>query len=202
MKLSTLIAAAVVAAAAASGCGSSGEAAASVAGIDYPVDDLHDHLAALNPGGGVRVARADAAAWLEEWVFFTALELDLAERGAAVTDADQAQTRAEMIQRDPSFDPNRPGGEFLVLRRALVKAARQWAVDEIPDAVGEFDSAMDGEAEAARRTAQAEVDGRRDALILELVAGVESRYRDRVRIDRRYGEWDPETFRIVVGAGG
>lgn len=313
MKLSTLTAAAVLAAAAASGCGSSGEAAASVAGVDYAVDDLHDHLAALNPDGEVRVSRADAAAWLREWVFFTALELDLAERGAAVTDADRARTRAEMIQRDASFDPNQPGGEILVLRQALVNAARQWAVDEVPDAVvdpaavgvpnllcsrhilveteseaeevlarlgageafgdlaaelsldpgsgasggdlgcvieGSFvpefegaaysagagevavaessfgfhvievlsagpavaehhqdaapevlDSAMDQAVEAARRTARAEVDGRRDALIEELVAGVGSRYRDRVWIDRRYGEWDPETFRVVVGAG-
>lgn len=314
MRLSTFTAAVVLAAAAASGCGSSGEAAASVAGVDYAVDDLHDHLAALNPDGGVRIARADAAVWLQNWVFLTALELDLAERGAAVTDADRARTRAEMIQRDPSFDPNWPGGEFLVMRQALENAARQWTVDEVPDAVvlpsavevpnllcsrhilvstdaeadavlvrlgageafgdlaaelsldsgsgasggdlgcrlegyfvpefesvaysagtGEvtvaessfgfhvievlsagpavaehhpnaapevLDSAMDRAVEAARRTARAEVDGRRDALIEELVAGVGSRYRDRVWIDRRYGEWDPETFRVVVGAGG
>ncbi len=314
MKLSTLTAAVAVVAAAASGCGSSGEAAASVAGIDYPVGDLHDHMAALDPDSGVRAARADVAVWLQDWVFFTALGLDLAERGAAVTDADRARTREEMIQLDPSFDPTRPGGEILIQRQALVNAARQWAVDEVPDMVvdpaavgvpdllcsrhilvetdseaeevlarlgageafgdlaselsldpgsgasggdlgcvieGSFvpefedaaysagagevavaqsdfgfhvievlsagpavaenhpdaapevlDSAMARAVEVARRAAQAEVDGQREARLSELVTGVEDRYAERVRVDRRYGEWDPETFRIVVGAEG
>lgn len=313
MKLSTLTAAAVVAAAAASGCGSSGEAAASVAGIDYSVEDLHDHLAALDPQSEARVARSEAAAWLQDWVFFTALDLELAEQGAAVDGADLTRTREEMIQLDPSFDPNRPGGEIIIRRQALVNAARQWAVDEVPDAVVDYSAvgvpdllcsrhilvATDSEAEevlvrlgageafgdlaaelsldpgsgasggdlgcviegsfvpefeiaaysagagavtvaqsdfgfhvievlsagpavaehhpgagaevleeaadraveAARRTAQAEVDGRRERLLSELVVAVEDRYRDRVRVDRRYGEWDPETFSIVVAAG-
>lgn len=313
MKLSTLTAAAVVAAAAAAGCGSSGEAAATVAGIDYAVDDLHDHLAALDPASEARVARADAANWLQNWVFFTALGLELAEQGAAVTDADLTRTREEMIQLYPSFDPNRPGGEILIWRQALEDAARQWAVDEVPDAVVDFsavgvpdllcsrhilvatgseaeevlarlgageafgdlaaelsldsgsgpaggdlgcviegsfvpefegaaysagtgevtvaqsdfgfhvievlsagpaaaehhpdaapevlEEAADRAVEVARRTAQAEVDGRRERLLSELVIAVEDRYRDRVRVDRRYGEWDPETFSIVAAGG-
>lgn len=313
MKLSTLTVAVVVVAAAASGCGSSGEAAASVAGVDYAVDDLNDHLAALDPDSEVRVARADAAAWLQDWVFFTALGLELAERGSVVSDADLTRLRSEMIQRDPSFDPNRPGGEIVIRRQALVNAARQWAVDEVPDAVvdlaavevpdllcsrhilvetnseaeevlarlgageafgdlaaelsldpgsgasgGDLGCVIEGSfvpefeiaaysagagevtvaqsdfgfhvievlsagpavaehhpdagaevleeatgraVEVARRTAQAEVDGRRERLLSELVVAVEDRYRDRVRVDRRYGEWDPETFSIVAAAG-
>lgn len=313
MKLSTLTAAVAVTAAAASGCGSSGEAAASVAGVAYAVADLHDHLAALSPDNEVRVDRAEAAAWLQDWVFFTALRLELAERGSVVTDADLTRTRSEMIQRDPSFDPNRPDGEILVRRQALVNAAREWAVDEVPDAVvdpsavrplnllcsrhilvetdseaeevlarldageafgdlaselsldpgsgssggdlgcvveGSFvpefetaaysagagevtvaqsdfgfhvievlsvgpavakhhpdadpevlEEAADRAVETARRTARAEVDGRRERLVSDLVVAVEDQYRDRIRVDRRYGEWNPETFSIVVAGG-
>ena len=119
----------------ATGCGASPEVAAEVAGVEYTVDDLNAYLATTDPGNEARAERGDAAEWLSNWVFFTAVELDLAERGAVVTDAHESQAVTEITQADASFVPGAAGGEVSIHQRAVVLAALEWVEREVPDAL-------------------------------------------------------------------
>ena len=119
----------------ASGCGSSPEAAAAVAGVEYSVDDLKDYLATTDPDNEARASRTDAAAWLTNWVFFAALEQELAQRGVTVTNAHEAQAVTDLTQSDPSFVPGAAGGDIMIRQRAAVLAAFEWTEREAPAAV-------------------------------------------------------------------
>ena len=118
-----------------SGCGTSPESAAEVASVEYAVDDLRAYLATTDPDNEARASRGDAAAWLTNWVFFTALERELAQRGMEVTDAHEAQAVAEVTQADPSFVPGAAGGDVVIHQRAVVLVAFEWTEREAPDAV-------------------------------------------------------------------
>ena len=117
-----------------SGCGTSPESAAEVAGVEYAADDLKDYLATTNPDNEARASRSDAAAWLTNWAFFTALEQELAQRGIVVTNAHEAQAVADITQADPSFVPGAAGGDIVIRQRAVVLAAFEWTEREAPDA--------------------------------------------------------------------
>ena len=117
-----------------SGCGASPESAAEVAGAEYAVDDLKDYLATTDPDNEARASREDAAAWLSRWVFFTALEQELAQRGVVVTDAHEARA-VDITEADPSFVPGAAGGRTLIHQRAVVLVASEWTEREAPDAV-------------------------------------------------------------------
>ena len=141
MSRSRLVAAVCAAAAAvsvlAAGCGASGGAAAEVAGVEYSVDDMNDYLATVDPDNEARAERADAAVWLSDWVFFTAVELELAERGVTVTNDHSAQAVAELTEADASFVPGSAGGDVAIRQRAVVLAALDWVQREVPTALSD-----------------------------------------------------------------
>ena len=114
------------------GCGASVDVAAEVAGAEYTVDDLNDYLATTDPDSTARAPREAAAAWLSDWVFFAAVELELAERGVAVSNAHEAQAVTDLTQADPSFVPGAGGGDVAVHQRAVVLAALEWVEDQVP----------------------------------------------------------------------
>jgi len=66
--------------------------------VEYTVDDLNDYLATTDPDNEARAPREQAAVWLSEWVFFSAIELELAERGASL-----AELQKEGRWKDPSM---------------------------------------------------------------------------------------------------
>ena len=114
------------------GCGASVDVAAEVARAEYTVDDLNDYLATTDPDSTARAPREAAAAWLSDWVFFAAVELELAERGVAVSNAHEAQAVTDLTQADPSFVPGADGGDVAVHQRAVVLAALEWVEDQVP----------------------------------------------------------------------
>lgn len=118
----------------ATGCGASAEVAAEVAGVEYTVEDLNAYLATTDPDNEARATRDDAAEWLSNWVFFAAVELELAERAVVVTDAHESQAVAEITQADASFVPGAAGGGDVIHQRAIVLAALEWTEREVPDA--------------------------------------------------------------------
>ncbi|MYA86025.1 MAG: hypothetical protein F4Y12_10615 [Acidimicrobiaceae bacterium] len=118
----------------ASGCGASADVAAEVGGVEYTVDDLNEYLATTDPGNEARAPREQAAAWLSEWVFFAAIELELAERGVAVSNAHEAQAVADITQADPAFVPGAGGSDVAIHQRAVVLAALEWVEVEVPAA--------------------------------------------------------------------
>ena len=103
--------------------------------MEYAADDLKDYLATTDPDNEARASRSDAAAWLTNWVFFTALEQELAQRGVAVTDAHEARAVTDLTQADASFVPGAAGGRIVIRQRAAVLAAFEWTESEAPDAV-------------------------------------------------------------------
>ena len=119
----------------ATGCGASAEVAAEVAGVEYTVDDLNDYLATTDPDNEARATRDAAAVWLSDWVFFSAIEVELAERGMAVSDAHEAQAVSDLTQADPAFVPGAGGGDVAIHQRAVVLAALEWIEREAPDAL-------------------------------------------------------------------
>ena len=119
----------------AAACGTSSDAAAEVAGVEYAADDLRDYLATTDPANEARASRSDAAAWLTNWVFFTAIEQELAQRGIAVTNAHSAQAVTDLTQPDSTFVPGAAGGDIVIRQRAAFLAALEWTEREAPDAV-------------------------------------------------------------------
>lgn len=118
----------------ATGCGSSTDVAAEVGGVEYTVDDLNDYLATTDPGNEARAPREQAAVWLSEWVFFAAIELELAERGVVVSNAHEAQAVTDITQADPNFVPGAGGSDVAIHQRAVVLAALEWVEAEVPAA--------------------------------------------------------------------
>lgn len=118
----------------ATGCGASTGVAAEVAGVEYAVDDLDDYLATTDPENSARAPREVAALWLSDWVFFSAVELELAELGTVVSNDHEARAVAEMTQADPAFVPGAGGGDVAVHQRAIVLAALEWAERQVPGA--------------------------------------------------------------------
>ena len=110
------------------GCGDDDETAAEVAGIRYTVAELHDYLATADDDPAAE--RAEAAEWITRWVFFTAVELEMADRGVAVTDDHEAAAVADLTGGDPSFVPGSPGGGLRVHQQAVVVAALEWSAAE------------------------------------------------------------------------
>lgn len=132
------VAAAVAVAAAtlilATGCGASEGVAAEVAGVEYAVDDLNEYLATTDPDNSARAPREAAADWLSEWVFFAAVEAELAERGVVVSNAHESQAVADLTGADPAFVPGAGGGDVAIHQRAIVLAALEWVEREVPAA--------------------------------------------------------------------
>lgn len=116
----------------ATGCGTGSDVAAEVAGVEYRAGELDDYLATTDPDNAARASRDAVAEWLSEWVFFSALELELAERGIGVTNEHESQSVAELTQADPAFVPGAAGGDVAVHQRAIVLAALEWAEREAP----------------------------------------------------------------------
>ncbi len=116
----------------ASGCGASPDPAAEVAGVEYAVEDLTAYLETTDPDSEARALRSEAAAWLTSWVFFTALEQEMAERGIAITNAHEAQAVADITQADPTFVPGAAGSGITIRQRAATLAAFEWTEREVP----------------------------------------------------------------------
>lgn len=102
--------------------------------MEYAVDDFNDYLATTDPDNEARASRDAAAVWLSDWVFFSAIELELAERGMTVSNAHEAQAVADLTQADPAFVPGAGGGDVAIHQRAVVLAALEWAEAEVPAA--------------------------------------------------------------------
>lgn len=100
--------------------------------MEYTVDDLTAYLRTTDPDSEARAPRSQAAAWLTAWVFFTALEQEMAGRGIAITNAHEARAVAELTQADPSFVPGAAGGEITIRQRAATLAAFEWTEREAP----------------------------------------------------------------------
>ena len=126
-RLAAGVAAAAVLALAATGCGASGQVAAEVAGVQYEVEDLNAYLASIDDGNPGIASRGDTAAWLSNWVFFTASELELIKRGAPVADSYEADAVADLTEADDTFVPGAPGGDIRIRQQAVIYAAREWA---------------------------------------------------------------------------
>ncbi len=116
----------------ATGCSASSPAAAEVGGTEYAAEDLDAYLATTDPDNSAIAAREQAAEWLSEWLFFAAVELELAERGVAVSNAHESQAVAEITEADPSFVPGAPGGDVVIHHRAIARAAIEWVEREAP----------------------------------------------------------------------
>ena len=101
----------------------------------YAADDLRDYLATTDPDNEARASRSDAADWLTNWVFLTALEQELAQRGIVVTNAHAAQAVTDLTQADLPFVPGAAGGDIVIRQRAAVLAAFEWTERAAPDAV-------------------------------------------------------------------
>ena len=111
--------------------------AAEVAGVEYTVDDLNHYLATTDPDNSARAPRETAVLWLSDWVFFTAVELELAERGVSVTNDHSAQAVAELTEADASFVPGAAGGDVAIRQRAVVLAALDWVQRKVPTSLSD-----------------------------------------------------------------
>lgn len=116
------------------GCGSSGDVAAAVAGVEYRASDLNDYLATTVPDNPAIASRQLTADWLSRWVFFVSLELELAEREVTVRNEQVAVAVEQLTSSDPDFDPGAPGSEIAIRQQALMLAALRWAESQAPDA--------------------------------------------------------------------
>ena len=109
----------------AAGCGTGDEVAAEVGGVQYTVEDLNAYLS--TPDDQPIASRSDTAVWLSRWVFFTAFEMEMAERGVPVTNAHEAEAVGLLTESDPTFIPGAGGGDVRVHQQAIVVAALEWS---------------------------------------------------------------------------
>ncbi len=116
----------------AAGCAGGGESAAEVGDVAYNVDDLHAYLAGSDDAPAA--LRSDAAAWLTDWVYFAALEAELAGRGVAVTTEHESAAVAELTAADPTFVPGVAGGDVVIRQQAVILAAVEWSESQVPEA--------------------------------------------------------------------
>ena len=119
----------------AAGCGTGDEVAAEVGGSRYTVEEFHDHLAA--PEDRASAARSDAAEWLSRWVFFTAVEMELADRGVVATPEHAARSVGELTEADPAFVPGSAGGALRIHQHAVALAAVEWSEAEASELTGQ-----------------------------------------------------------------
>lgn len=117
-----------------SGCGVSdlGSPAASVGKVEYQVDDLHAYLATVDSANEAVAPRTAAAEWLGNWAFFTAVELEMAERGVRISETHRGQA-LENLQDVNGFDPSAAGSDIAINQNALVFAVLEWSEREVPD---------------------------------------------------------------------
>lgn len=117
----------------ASACGSAtGSTAVSVGGVDYSESDLRHDLAEVTVDGTVPADTTNQ--WLNSWIFFTAIELELEQRGIVPTDGQLEQAVLDLQLADPAFDPDGPMGGADIRRAALRLAVTDWVTLEVPDA--------------------------------------------------------------------
>ena len=117
------------------GCGTGDEVAAEVGGVQYTVEDLNSYLS--TPDDEPIASRSDTAVWLSRWVFFSAFETEMAQRGVPVTNAHEAQAVAQLTETDPTFIPGAGGGDVLIHQQAIVIAALDWSDSEASAASAE-----------------------------------------------------------------
>lgn len=121
----------------AAGCGTGDEVAAEVGESRYTVAEFHDHLAA--PDDRATAARIDAAGALSRWVFFAAVEMELADRGVVATPEHEARAVTDLTEADPAFVPGSAGGSLRIHQHAVALAAVDWseaAASELTDPGG------------------------------------------------------------------
>ena len=118
---------------AAGACGSAtGSTAVSVGGVDYSESQLRADLAGAIVDG---TAPAELTTqWLDSWIFFTAVGLEMEDRGIVPTDAHAEAAVTELQGSDPAFDPAGPGGPLRVVQWSLRFAAIDWTTTVFPDA--------------------------------------------------------------------
>ena len=115
-------------------CSSAGnEAAASIAGVRYSVDDLEAYLATTNPENDGTAELSTATSWLQRWAFFVGIELELEEEGVSVTDGDEADAILQLTVTDPDFDPDGPGSDIVIRQTAIISLAEEWATTEVAE---------------------------------------------------------------------
>ncbi len=120
----------------AAGCGASEDLAAEIAGSErsaqYTVGDLNDYLATTDPDNSARASRQTAADWLSRWVFYNAVELELADRGVLISNEHESVAVADLTIADPEFVPGAAGGDVLIRQQAILLATVQWAEQQVP----------------------------------------------------------------------
>lgn len=121
---------ALLAAACGSSSTASGSTAVSVSGVDYSQDALRADLADMIVDG--TAPAADTTQWINEWIFFTAIGLELESRGVVPTAAQVESATTELQTNDPEFDPTGPGSGVLIDQWALRVAALDWVAAEFP----------------------------------------------------------------------
>ncbi len=131
-----LTAAALVLVLTVSACGASADLAAEVSGAEqsaqYTASEFNDYLATTDPENEARASRKAAAAWLSDWVFFSAIEMELASRGVQVTNEAESLAVADLTLSDPEFVPGAAGGDVAIRQRAIGLTAAQWAEQQVP----------------------------------------------------------------------
>lgn len=123
----------VVAILGATACGASTDpVAVSVGDVEYRVDDLVSHLAGtVAVDDQSVVARDHAAVWVSDWVYFTAVELEMKDRGVSIDDRHRAEAEAKLASLE-DFNPNTPGSDIRIGWEALVLAVLEWVRESIP----------------------------------------------------------------------
>ena len=101
LRRQTAFVIASVALAAAAGGSATGSTAASVADVEYSQSALKSDLADAIVDGTAPAASTNQ--WLNEWIFFTAIGLELEDRGVVPTDAQVVTAITELQTRDPEF---------------------------------------------------------------------------------------------------
>ena len=115
-----------------SSCGlaASEGAAASVGDVEYSEADLREHMSGADSANPSVVPREFVAQWLSRWVLFTAVEMELQQRGVQVTPEHENLAMADI---SASLDPSVPRSAVLISQQAVIRAAERWAIDSVPD---------------------------------------------------------------------
>ena len=113
--------------------------AVSVAGVEYSSEDLHDSLFLAvvsdpdNSGPAV-IPNSEKDLWLNSWILFTALNLEMADREIPVTERHYDEASALLSAgRGPLVDNALPGDEVRILQGAVTAALYEWTTQQIPD---------------------------------------------------------------------
>ena len=118
---------------AAGACGSTSRTTAvSVGGVDYSESALRSDLANTIVDG--TAPAAGTTDWLNTWIFFTAVGLEMADRDIVPTDAQIETAEADLASQDPAFTGDGPGAALRIEQWSIRVAAVEWAADAFPDA--------------------------------------------------------------------